>query len=811
MSYSQLVLSEKPYGYWDCANIESGNLKDLTSFNNNASISNVLTNRKPIIYGPGASVKLLENSEITISNTYKLFLKGSESKTASIEFFFSITDSGNNPHQILKIGNFLNCYVISDKIYISSMGKVATIQVDTWEKSQYVCIVYGSTSVSMSINNIEPVSVSLGEDFQFPDSSPPDIVFGPSAGQDKPLYINCIALYTYALIFPEMLMRQSWSSYSPKAENIAISNNADIINPSVNSLKPNFSYSISNPSRFLEGQFSNIVINNNHITMPTETPVQIQSLYSSLNYDIDINGVSLDSDSYINLTNAYKYLTGNNNIIRMQVQFDGLSTNQTIFNVGPFMDRTSLLLYKSSNNKIILLKISSAGAEEILYESSDLGADFTEYFDISLTFLDGYGVVRINEIISESIQLSNPSAPLDFYLGNSFNFETPSTSRIKNFCIDKYSENDPIIYTNTGLYTLKFNNSLSVSQFGYWNYTLPIPKDTVSSLVTYNYSSKNSQLFINNSLIQKTTLIPNIQYDGDNVLDIQVELKTEDSFNDPCVFSGLLVSTYDSTYISSANGRYRISNLNPIQGGNEIITDPFILRYNRNTVLDRSDNIGIKFSSVINTEGDFEDDLEISSWTATQTNITSGALLIINDNSSSNDIEVLEFIIQLDRTPSVDEEFCIFDINGSNISMMYSDDGVVTSSGYTLYIDGQVYTSGSYFEENEFYHVLLKFNSPVSSIINLGINNERTKGLDGSMGFFAVHNQTPSSVANYATSRYNAIVGRPFISKSDTDVVNITDLPESTQVKEYSQDGKYFSMTELPKIKIVQNKWLTVK
>lgn len=811
MSYSQLVLSEKPYGYWDCSNIQSGQLEDMTSFNNNASLSNVLTNKKPIIYGPGASVKLLENSEITITNTYKLFLKGSESKSASIDFFFSITDSGNNPHQIMRIGNFLECYIVSDKIYIKSMGKVASIQIDTWEKSQYACIIYGSKSISISINNIEPVSINLGEDFEFPDLAPPSLIFGPSAGQDKPLYFNCIALYTYSLIFPEMLMRQSWASYSPKAEKIAVANNADIINPSVDSLKPNFSYSISNSSRFLEGQFSNILIKDNYITMPTETPVKIESLYSSIDFNIDINGLSLNSDSFINITNAYKYLTGNNNIIRMQVKFDGSATKQTLFNIGPFMDKTVLCLYKSSNNTVVLSNINNLDIEEIMYESEDLGTDFSEYFDISLAIVDGYGVLRVNEEESDGLEISYPSASFDFYLANAFDFQTPLTSTIKNFCIDKYSSNDAIVYTNTGMYTLKFNSSLSVSQYGNWNYKLPIPKDSVCSLITYNHSSKNSQLFVNNSLIEKTTLIPNIQYDTENVLNIEVELKTDDSFNDPCVFSGLFVATYDSPYISSANGRYRISNSDPGEGGDEIETEPFVLRYNRNTVLDRSDNIGIKFNATVNTDGDYQDDLEITTWTATQNIITSGANLIINDESSNSNIEMLEFIIQLDRIPSVGEEFCIFDVDNSTISMMYSNSGIVTSSGYTLYIDGQLASDGHDFEENEFYHILIKFDSPVSSIIRLGINNEKTKGLDGSMGFFAVHNQIPSDVLNYTTSRYNAIVGRPFISKSDIDTVNITDLPQTTQENEYSQDGKYFSMKQLPKIKIVQNKWLTIK
>ena len=811
MSYSQLILSEKPYGYWDCASLQSGQLEDMTSFNNHATISNVVTGRKPIIYGPGASVKLLDNSTITIDNTYKLFFKGSESKNASVELFFSITDSANNPHQILKIGNFLECYVISDKIYLKSLDKVASIQVDTWEKTQYLCIRYGSNSVSISLNNIAPVSINLGEDFEFPDLTPPDLIFGPSAGQDKPLYINSIAIYTYLLIFTEMLMRQSWSMYSPKAENLAISNNEDIINPSLQSLKPNFSYSISDSSRFLDGDFNNIVIKENHITLPTETPVQIESLDGSLTYNIDIDGISLGGDTFINLSNAYRYLSGNNNVIRCQVKFDGLSTKQTIFSLGPFLDRSSIELYKSVSNTIILSSISSSGTESIISETSALGTNLDDYFDIAVTILDGYTKLILNGVEEDPELISYPSSNFDLYLGNSFSLDSPLTSVIKNFCIDSYNSGDDIIYTNTGLYTLKFNSSLSVSQCGTWNYKLPIPKNSVASLITYNYASKNSLLFVNGSLIESTTLIPNISYDSDNVLDIEVELKTEDSFRDPCVFSGLYISTYDSTYVSSANGRYRIGNREKETSNAYLTTDPFVLRSDRNSVLDRPKNIGIMFNAIVQTIGDNLDDLEAVSWTAEQEIITSGAELVINDESSNNNIEILEFLIQINRIPSVGESFTIFDIDGSSIELQYSNSGISLSSGYTLYIDGQVATAGQDLEENEFYHFLIKFNSSVNSIIKLGINNEKTQGLDGSLGFFAVHNQVPSDLPNYISSRYNAIIGRPFISKSDSDSVNITDLPQSTQENEYSQDGKYFAMKELPKIKVVQNKWLTVK
>ncbi len=811
MSYSQLVLSERPYGYWDCSSIESGGLKDLTSFSNNALLTNVEINKKPIIYGPGNSIRLSENSEVKITNIYKLFFSGSESKDASIEFFFSIKDSANNPHQLLTIGQFLNCYILSNRIYIEVNGIKASVPITRWDSSQYVCIIYGSKSVSINLNESDYAAINLGDSFSFLDSTPPDIVFGPSAGSDKPIYLNSIAIYSYSLIFSEMLMRRSWASYSSRAEMLAISNNADIINASIGSLTPNFSYDVYTEDRYLQGSYSNIEIDGDIISTPKEPPVSVSSLDTNPQYSIDLNGISTSGQSYINLLNAFKYFNGQNSLLRMQVLFDGQAAKQTIFHIGPFIDRTTLEFYKSESNTIVVDSINNLGVATKIYESSDLGSDFSEYFDLAISFVNNNSKVFINDIASDPFITSSISSGFDLYLLNSFEFDSPLTSKLKNFTIQNYSEGDEIIYTNTDIYTLKFNKSFSVSQRGTWSYQLPIPENSVSSLITYNSAEKNCLLYVNDNFIEKTTIIPKINYDEENVLTIDVELLSEDSFINPATFSGLSVSTYDSMYVPSSNGRYRISPLSQLETDTYVSTDPFIIRYSRSTALDRPENLGIKFSSYIETQGDYLDDLEISSWVGQQEKLTSGASLIINETGTQNTIKAIEFLIQLDRVPAELEKYTIFDINNTSIYLKYSSSGIEASSGYSLYVDGQLVTATKILEEDEFYHFLVYFDQPVSEIISLGINNERTIGMDGSMGFFAIHNQQINNVASYVLSRYNAIIGRPYISKLDSDSVNISDTPSSTQEYEYSEDGKYFAMKYLPKIKIIQNKWQTIK
>ena len=475
------------------------------------------------------------------------------------------------------------------------------------------------------------------------------------------------------------------------------------------------------------------------------------------------------------------------------------------------LDKSSLRLYKSTNNTIILESINNIDISTVISESQDLGVDFTDPFDIAVYFINGEATLLVNGISQDAERISSPAPKFDLYIGNSLYLNTPLTSKIKNFTIDDYSDGEEIVFTNIGKYTLKFNSVLSVSQRGEWNYSIKIPEGSVGGLITYNYAAKNCELYVNDAFVEATSLIPNISYESGGIVSIEVELKTENSLSSPAVFSGVSISTYDSLYISSSNGRYRISPINNNESDSYVSVDPFLLRYDRNSPLDRPNNLGIKFSSIIETQGDYLDDLEISSWTGQSNQITSGCTLTINSENPVDTISMIEFLIKLDRTPSESEEFCILEIDGTSINLKYTNAGIQVSSGYELYIDGQLTTSGKILEEFEFYHVLIKLSSPNNSNILLGTNSSRTLGLDASMGSFAIHKDIPSEFNSYIQLRYDSIIGRPSLSKLDSDSIQISDETINTQEYEYSQDGKYFAMKELPKIKIIQNKWQTLK
>ena len=812
MSYSQLILSDRPYGYWDCASLVSGQVEDLTGFDNHATISNVETNKKPIIYGPGESIKFSSNSTMTINNIYKIFFSGAEYKSASIDLFFSIKDSSTYPHTIFTIGNFMRCYVISDRIFVESGNKRASLRVDDWSSSQYLCVIYKNKSVSLTLNNLTSVSMDLGDDFIFPDSSPPSVVFGPSADPSLPLYINGIGIYTYELQYSQIIKRLSWSDYNGKPELIAIANGSEIINPIDNNSMKNFSINLSKEDILNIGEIKNLVIDGNLLTMNPIPPVSISSTDTSINYSISDSGLSFGGGTFMELSNVDNRIDVYSSIVRFQAKLDGSATNQTPFYLGPFIDGSYIELRKTDSNTFAAFVSSQYDTLTKVLESTDLGTDFSEYFNVSVIFSNNKIKLVVNDDETLEYQVPPLSDNYSFIVGNGPDKNTPFSSIIKNFCIDSYEENEPFGYEENGNYMLRFNNSFSVSQLGYWKYKLPLVSKSVSSNCYWNHGSKNIKIIINGTRMLNPGLIPDMIYTEESEISIEVYLETDDSDRDLPYLSELIIETYDDCYIPSNNGNYLISPLLSQESDSFVKVAPYEIKKDFIAPICRPDNLGIKFKRSSEVIGDDEDEPDLEdSWVYAPNIETTGATLVINSDESDSQIKVLEFMVKVDSQPAEGNPYSIFDIPGSSISLKYANSGVTTTSGYDLYIDTNLSTSGAFLEDDEVYYVVINFDTPINSDLLFGISGSGSEGFDGSMTGFTINRFDINNFSDYMSKRYQAILGRPYISKKDNNSVNVKDFSSSSQVYETSTDGKYFAMNELPKIKIVQNKWEIIK
>ena len=142
-------------------------------------------NIKPIIFGTSGATKLYSNSNIIIDNTDGLFISGAEGKSATLDFWFSIEKPPSYRHMLVSIGSFIQCYVERDRLFIEYDGEKQSIQVVDWESQHYVAILYSPGKVDVYLDDRVPASISLDQDFRFPDvaktSILPSISFGPSS------------------------------------------------------------------------------------------------------------------------------------------------------------------------------------------------------------------------------------------------------------------------------------------------------------------------------------------------------------------------------------------------------------------------------------------------------------------------------------------------------------------------------------------------------------------------------------------------------------------------------------------------------
>lgn len=823
MSYSQLVMSEMPYGYWSLQapsiidsyvdtyeDIYGGQINSAADFTgrNPALVSNSINYLKPIIYGIPASVALDNDATITINNIYKLFISGSEDKSFSLEFFFNINDSLESEIEILNIGNFLKCYVKSDRIYIKVGNLIASVLTETWDQTNYVCIFYKRGSVSIKFNDKDIRSIILPESYKFPDETPQSIIFGPSPSNDIPIYLNSIALYSYVLSETQMSNRIKISEYSGNADRISTAYNAEIINPIHSKDLESYAAFVSTKENFESGELNNILINDNSLTLNRFSPVIVSTKQSSPNYIVNMDGISFDEESFIQLNDASGIINPQECVIRGSILLDGQATDQTIFEIGPGVDFISISLIKTSDNTFAIVRKDLLGSESILIESDDLGVDYSNYFNFAVTMYFGELKLIINDIVEGTENISILSSNIDWYLGNSFSGQTPLTSKLKDFTLDSYdNSSDSFIYSEVGLYTLRFLNGLGVSQRGSWTFIYPRIENSISTQVSYNYGTKNSYLFIGDNQIFETDFIPNYNYENPENIEISAILKTEDSYNDLPVFDDLSVISYNSLDIASSGGRYILSTLDN-DGSEYAVTQGYILSDRINASLHRPKNLGIKFSRVRGYIPDVLDNPDTFEELNPDINISSGARIFKTSEESSDNIEIIEIIISASDFPTSDQTYTILDAtDSSTIQLNLTSSGIVKEGSFNLYVDGDLVTSFNEMIKNEFYHVLVELNSPAQSDIFIGIDKSRVNLFNGSIGNIIIHSDKPTNLEEYINYRFNALIGRNTISISDSDSVDISDSSISPQTYLTTEDGRLFAMNQLPKIKIVQNLW----
>jgi len=372
-----------------------------------------------------------------------------------------------------------------------------------------------------------------------------------------------------------------------------------------------------------------------------------------------------------------------------------------------------------------------------------------------------------------------------FTLGNSSSGDTPLLGKIKNFTVDQATDFSQINFTEVGKYTLKLLGDLKVSQSGQWYYSFTPTEPILSSYVTYNTASKNSTVYVNNVQVDSNTIIPDLDYENNDSINIKIELSTDDSENDLAIFSNLYLVLYEDVEIASENALYTIS---PIPTSlSEIKIEPYIINTESSSFLSKPDNLGIKF---INQK-------------------TTGAIAYPYDDSGLKTIRFIDFVVKLDAIPTT-ETFTIIDTPSSiNKKLTYTSGGLQKTGSFTLYVDGVLSNSNTQLKDKDFYHIALDFGTTQPDSIFIGSDRSGLNGMSGSIGELTINEDIPSSIPIYLDLKNQALIGRVKILCEEDDEISLLDNESPVQSVTIDQ-GKYFEMTTLPKIKAIENRWQNI-
>jgi|694.fasta_scaffold00729_33 hypothetical protein len=804
MSYSQIVLSENPYGYWefsggsettnniiysdaygDMYDAGSTQIQDLSIRSNNINISGILDEYKPIIPGCIKSIKFTNTQTANIDNVYGLFFRGTENKNFTIEFFFSIDSSSiEDEHSFITIGNFLKCYVKSDKVYLEANSQQVFVPIPTWDSSNYVAISYENRVLTLVVNSsIE--KILLGTDYFLPDTSAPDIVIGPSANASMSFFINALALYSYVISNDQINRRSAWSKYLPSIKEISSVYGADYFNFSYSPILNQQKVLLTSPDVLSGSLSNNIEVFEDSIKLfEYRNPI-----ITGDQYVLNSEGLSLGDSTYLNLVDIKKSINNSNFCIRLQSkvleQINNSAKEETLLEFGPLDNYQSCRLYKSEDKKITLSLIYLDGTEENILQSSTI-TNFSSYHNVALNINNQLVSLKVN---SQELSYQYPFPAISsnpfFNLGNSSSGDTPLAGKIKNFTVDQATDFSQINFTEVGKYTLKLLGDLKVSQRGQWYYSFTPTEPILSSYVTYNTASKNSTVYVNNVQVDSNTIVPDLDYENNDPINIKIDLFTDDSENDLAIFNNLYLVLYQDVEIASENALYTIS---PIPtSSSEVKIEPYVINTESSSFLSKPDNLGIKF---INQK-------------------TSGGVTYPYDDSGLITIRFVDFIIKLDSIPTT-ETFTIIDTPSSiNKKLTYTSGGLQKTGTFTLYVDGVVANSNTQLKDKDFYHIAVDFGTTEPDTIFIGSDRSGLNGMSGSIGELTINENLPSSVPIYLDLKNQALIGRVKIVCEEDDEISLLD--NQSPVQSVSIDGgKYFEMTTLPKIKAIENRWQNI-
>jgi len=813
LSYTLLVQSERPLGYWKL----NGDGTDYSG-SNTASISSLATSSLPLVANSSSALLVKKSgASVSIANNYDALHAKFEKTKFTVEFWISFNSnfdgSGmlinsstatryfvNNQLKIIKfmngateVGSILYDYNKNTLRFVinGTKNSDAYIPIRNLNSSIHVIAHYDNGKTSIIMNGEEGVNGEVKDYSLFParNASGYNIVIdGTSINSSSSNFvINDLAIYDYKLPMDSIRKRVVWAHHNDKPAAITgklATSYFDIYEKSHHMFSH---YSISGGEFYQNTYISNlniddeyglIPININSLSIDTSVDTTASASYSS-------SGVSLNNSAGIIINKPFDYMK-NNNVYTFTAQIvKGSASADHIFsfldiNTGKIIDakiqNDGFYVYYYDQTASSYNKIVSATSTLTTGSSYNFGVSFNS----GSVYLYGNSVSAVSGSMT-NILVNNNS---NIVIGNvSAIPDASNTSTIKNFgysniFITDFSTTD---FTQNKMFMARLTNDLSVSQVGYWVKTLPLTilnNNAVASKISWDgadnclvelstdngntwqkiTSSKQLPSFVASSLNVNSQIRVTMPYDYD------LESSNQS-------FNNLDISFYRTLSLTSTDGIYEMI---PYSDSSSI--QSYTIQRNDQPITFRKNNFGIKFDNYSGS--------------------TKGYAYIVN-NSSTASPYAIDFWLNVESLPSA-SNFLIdlstnvitySDIYQSTYTDLYGASAIGASELNYLYIDGstnrlifspsataKVYLNGNQISSNstsvtlsEYYHILFDFGSSVSPsatiALNSRISNSSATHTNAGYGYMNIWNSSVS--ASTASSRYSSFIALNTFSVTD--------------------------------------------
>lgn len=680
MSYSELIVSDSPIGYWELNSFNPTNVNIMSASTSTwaSQTSASTTGIKSIIAGVNGGTSLNSASSIVIVPNYTYALKNNNQNIPlTMELWFTTINSSSqqysliSPYSTSSLVYAFTCYIKNDKLWLESNGQYDYIAIPNFDDHQYLNISILNGTITANLNNIYRLSVKNSNlskyDFE-------QFRIGPG-NSDGPLFVNSFAIYKYILTSQQISKRLYYANYINGVNELYSRDGFSYFtgNQATRSLSP---YNLISPD-FLQFSFNkNISTDNNKIYLRkvpnfqvTTTSTTASSLYSLSASGIKLNS-STDGSSYIDLSQYMYNFTNDYSSIRMQIDVSSTDAGNLI-NFYGFDDYKSLAaeIIQSGGSK---LQLTLTDKNDYVAQSVISPLITSGSHNILINFTTAsVGILIDNVAVSGSISMASINGKLnsmtlgadktsDFSLTNlivknNFYYGTEGWAAVGNITIQPSTQVDffghipmKIISSGAGLSSIYYynNGSLSVSTS---NLILVSPSQTYVNqayiLPTASVVVDSRIIFLDSSLVQTSTG----SVDGTNYI-----------FNTPDSSSWTLVQ---ASATAPSNAVYAL----PYFTASGIITSSFIFL---------GSPIFSKYSASLtgNAYTNYIRNFAIDEYSPTVSDYTSTGYLSLKFNNSLN-VSQKGFLVGLipnkTSSDSASEVYLTYSNNSSNIKIEY--------------------------------------------------------------------------------------------------------------------------------------------